>query len=712
MGSSMKQHAMWTATALLTFTAAAAGQGSGSSALGFPRGADLTLLGPSGAGTGADARLTYQQRVTLRSSWTVGGLVLTDPLSLMAGVTAGAALAQPLGPVLVEPFLEVGAGWVDGRVESGSYDVMDAAGVRRIRRYETRQGLSPVGGAGATVGMMVANRLRVRLMGAVWVGRLEELALGGFRAGISLGYAPLQRRWLEHRLDRESPAVVLPAPLLDGHFVEVRDDVPLRVVAGDPSGIAEVWIDGAPAELRNLAASEAGSHAVPVPAVAAERLIRPPSGGRVVPVVVRDSGGQVVRLPVYVVGPVDRQAPALELVSGSGGGAAGRVVAVRATDPSGVVDATVGSCPVRPDLAGALTGDTALAMQVRTVLAPGDSTTFILRDQAGNETRLRAGNPSATASAQEGADPEWGQMRARATSSHGGARAVRILADVSDPLRLGLERVTAGGAPMPWKERGGADQVDSWTVIPERRASVRLEAVTKDGRRREAEIPVTAAAAGAGEGSLHALMVLRDTTEQAVRRFASLIPADRVTILPAAATTPAALEAAMDALAGALASRDAVLIFMDPLLLPPEMRSSAGHPGPAILFDPVVALSEPGPSLTEIGERLAALPSAVTLVSTPFGTNRAWGVQPQLAPGALPPPGCGTSDIERSAGLADLRQASLEAIVAGLEGAADRDGDGRILAVELLEHLGAGPVDGGAYTFDPFVVVRRVEVRP
>lgn len=638
-------------------------------------------------------RVTAQRRQTLGRSLFLSGHLLQDHLSTAAGLAVGSSWALPLGPVLLEPFGEVGATLLDGRVETGSYEILlPGGGVGTVDLYAPVEGIGGVAGGGVSLSGLLGEKAPLRLTLGYWhlVGG-DGFSRGGVRVGASLGVGRRDARWYSLATDRTSPM----ARVVGRHLV-ARDSVEVegpgvRVLAADASGIQRITVNGQPLELERNggAASELGPGSV-----AAQAEVVPPFEGQDLDIMVQDSAGLRTRTLVRAYPAPDRDAPALEVLTPAGEGAPGRwLLTALAEDFSGIAHASVGSCQVGLNAVEPGADGVRPAATSRLVGGWGDfpgTATLVVVDRSGNESRATF-------------QPRWPEIRpgaaapviqAEAVRSAAGP-AVRIRGSGSDPEGGWIRRVTVDGrsVPLAVADRPTTATFDAWVTLPSGAALTTVTVTTMDGRTAEVEVPVDGAEAVA-TGQLHVVVVAPEGADDAtLRTLAELAPESNRTLLLGRAAARERVVQALVALQRSVEPGDAVLVH-----LAGRLTGEVNVDGPSLAL-PVGSLQ-----VSYLTRLLRSIPGAVTAVTTDLEFGQGWRAPLASPLGAVPSGGCvEVGDLPAGAVLA-LGEVDPATLVTALQGDADRNADGQVSASELQSTLGEGS-PGEVTGYDPAGVV-------
>lgn len=698
----------------------AAQAGAEETGLRYPVRTEAELLVSPGPGLldAAGIRATFQRRLGLRSVAVGTGLYLTDPEARVLGAAVGGALTVDAGPVLVEPFLELGVGLVDARIDSFGYRVREPdGGTGWVHGYADASGVVPGLGAGVAATTVLDGRYAVRLTAGYWRFRRGDLGLDGLRVGVGVGLARRDDRWYALQLDTLPPVARVPgaAPGGPGTLPEVvAKDGAIEIMASDASGIAEVRANHETLETWPVGPGDragAGPAGPAARSVVARYAVTPPIEGAPVWVVVRDSAGRRRELRVLALPAPDVAAPAVYLLPAAGGGAEPAWASVRAaaTDASGIARATLDRCPLTvaradPATAAALALDPPL--WILSGGAPRTDTTPVLtvHDPAGHATRLSLPRtavepPAAAGPAPDALSGSGPRLRIRTVRSDGrpigGRRSVRVDAQAVDAS--GIARVTVEGHPAVLHPAGAGEVVvHGWVEVDAGRPSVVVTAVARDGRETRQEVAIEAGRPWS-EGRLRVLPlapVHEDALaiQSAFRRLAGIgdLELDASGLLPALAGLGAV---------ETVAPGDAVLLYVAGW----TQGAPDGAGGPALAL-PDVALA-----YTELTSRVRAHAGRILVIATDLRPTRGWTLTGGASPGATAPPGCVDPGPPFAGGVLDLGAAPADRIASGLGGAADTDGDGVVRAGELAAFVGAYPA--GWLPYDPFEPLGRAAGR-
>jgi len=662
--------------------------------------AEIQFLGGASesGGFASNLRVTVQRRQTLRQSVILSGLLLQDGLSRSAGGALGGSLAFPLGTLVMEPFAEIGAVTTDARIAAGSYQIVGSDGTPvTVQRYRAVQGPAGVGGAGASLSTSMGERTSARFTLGYWhVAGSDGLSRGGLRLGVSLGAGRRDVRWSALASDRTAPVTrFLGRHTEESDSVEVGPDG-LLVVAADANGIERILVGFEQAEFTRAdrgTAERVGLEG----AVAARIPINPPFGGQVLEVVVRDSAGITSRRHVRAFPAPDREAPLLEHLRSSDDAARRWTVELLAHDASGIADASVGFCPLQvgPSTPLARERDD-LPATSRLVMGWGDfspTSTVRVRDRSGNVREIGF-DPWSPEVGNEATAPDL-RVAAEGRPADRGRRSVRVRGTASDPAGGWIRRVTADGHPLSLRMTTGPTQVtfEGWLELPESTTSLDVVVATMDGRVARQSLSVSDLDTPQ-DSRLHVLVVIPGPEEHEpahVRRLVALASRNDATVLTGKAATREEIVRVLLGMQNRVRPSDAILIRFEGHL--------AANPGAS---EPSWVVEGGEVPWGQLSRQIRALPSAVTLVSADIRTGHTWQAALGASPGA--PAGAGCFETEDRAGtVLDLHAISMEALLESLEGAADRNADGRVTAGELRTQLG---LDQEAVSvFDPQAVV-------
>lgn len=649
-------------------------------------------------------RLTWRRRNTLHRSTILSGMLLLDPLSNSVGVTAGQMFSIPVRGTQLEPFAEVGAAYADARTLEMRYPVVDTSGggLRWVRRYRAEREPAALAGAGVSWSGVLRGRGRVRLTLGYWeLAGLHGLQDGRLRFGVSLGWAAgHDARWYSLASDKTPPTVIVAGQgAAPTDSVEVAGGV-MHVLAADAVGIAGIAVDGA--NVRFGPADTISAHELGLGnnAVVGSAEVRLPLDGERLEVAVRDSAGLTTHAHVWAIPGPDHKPPTVS-VRTPGVHTLIPPARARVDDLSGIAYARIGACPTRL-IPGDYLPDSApphpTARLVQGWGAPDrHGAELEVWDRAGNVARasLPSWAPRIPADAKR---PQLGELSATVGSREAGRMSVRIHGMVWDPAGGWIARVEVDGQPalLRLNDTPSAAVFDGWLVVPQEAKTVTVVATTLDGRSKRESVPITR---GTREksGRLYALLIFpTDTTHLSadLRALARRAGDDDPTILVGSAASPQAVFDAFTRLERQVGPGDAVLVHLQGTL-------TAGINA----LGPSVELGAGSLRLATVGALVRRLDAGATFVSTAFRPGRAWAVLPDEAPGAEPPVGCYGDDERPQGTVVDVGRSATQRILTGLAGAADRNGDGRILTTEMLSYLGVS-LPPGLVPFDPLLTLK------
>lgn len=679
-------------------------------ALRFQRHLDVQVLASPPA-EGEDFRASFrgllQQRLSLRRSLHLSALLLQTELSHTWGALVGGSLGYRLGPLVIEPFLEGGAGRTDGRVERAVLErpVSGGAPVRRPLYSQTGGTVALIGsGLGATVPL--GARFVGRIVGGYWLPLGDGAGdRGRALVGMSLGLGQTNPVWYRRQTDRTPPRI----RLLGRHSV-VRDSLdlgsgPLTVAAADESGIRRIVVDGrrlrpevSPAPRPEPLAVE-GAYSI----VSVE--LEPWLEGRPVTVTVEDEGRQRASRTVVVFGGPDTEPPILtSTTAGLPETVASWPIRVGIDDThAGIADAYLGRCPmtlVAPELdriAGLdVSGARPLHRWASGWATLGTPDALLVRDRVGNTSTIPI-DPPRPERIPSGATPTFTRLEATGSRDAAGAW-VRVEGLADDPGGGQMGEVSAAGRAFTLAPGGmrSSARFGGWVRVEGDASSIQVVARTLDGRTTSLRADVQWIPAS-GASSLHVLVLAshadsvseaeRSELERWVRRGDG---SGTVEVVDEAATAADAL----DGLADRLGPGDVLWVHIQGRVV-----AHWSAPGPSL------ALGEGSLSFRFLGDRIRRVPAGVTFVSTGLSTSRSWRVLPRRVPGASAPGSCfelGHPDVW---GPVPIGDASVGQVVEALGEEVDQNRDGSVSVEEVVRHLRPSVFQGGAVPFDPSVLI-------
>lgn len=658
-----------------------------------------------GASFTPSLRVALQRRAGLGWSWSVAGLYLQDALSATPGLALGGSLALDAGPVLLEPFVELGGGITDARVADGSYNVfLPGGGQETIQRYRAVDGFASLGGAGVGVSWISGGGLLTRLGLGYWhVQAGDGLSRGSVRAALSLGLARRDEVWYGRATDRIPPSVlIMGRSVAEGDSVRVEDGG-VVVYARDDSGIRRILVNGEEYDLAAVDGRDVSGLGFSEPGVVAAQVpvTETPFEGAELRVRVQDEGRQVTQLDLRAFGPDDVEPP---VVTGGGDvafmtGAAWHLQAV-ARDFAGIADARVGFCSMEVFQPVSLAGTAATLGPTDRIVAGwgsfGPGSVLRIRDRAGNVTQeiLNVQYPQRPLG---NASPVVLDMAAvTGAGRNDGQVSVRIRGRVTDPAGGWIQRVTVNDeSALLQATSRGPQTVDfgGWLTVEDGARTVTVTATTADGRS-VTELFNILAAETMSEGRRY-LVVIGDVpaTDQAApdRLVQAFEEAGADLQVQTAGSRAEAVEVFRE-LARETGPADVIWVHMVG-----ELSGLPSDYGARMAFREGAAIS-----LNFLEDQIRRLDAGVTLVSNEWSPGRTWRVLPEEAPGQNAPPGCiGTSKIGWGSVLSLGRQ-SPDRLLAALLDAADLDGDGVVRAVEFSDALTGAP-PGGLHAADPLI---------
>lgn len=676
--------------------------------LAYPLQADLEVLVPVADGTfdgPLGFRFTTRRRMNVRLSISASALYLSDPLTRLKGGSLGGAFTVPIGPLLVEPFLEVGGGQVDDRIDRYGYAVWED-GVRRwIPRYSAEEGWVWGGGGGVAIGAVLGRSIATRLSVGYWKFTRGDLGLEGIEIGAGIGFARHDPDWL--RLQRDT---IAPDVFFIGDQRSAGDSVRivgggLYVLASDENGIKAVVVDG---ESRRFGsgADATGISGLPSGAVATRIEVHPPPSGQVIRVAVEDSAGVVRSVDAVAFGRPDRTGPTVRLLEerirtdGSSRHRGWLEVVGLAEDRAGIADASLNGCPLQVIDSVFQEGGAPREQPGAQVIrggGPVDSLAeLVVRDRQGNATRVEyridGGRPRIVGGAPEIVDlvaTSWG-------TDAEGFRRVWVRGRVR--AESGIAAVTAEGrAAVLHPDSTGVTTFDGWLRGRPTADSVVIEVTARGGASIERRIPLTIGVTRPRIGRLHVFALVRDSAhaDSALQYLDPPLLGDGRRVVAMRPVTEGLVHRAYADLVRSMEPNDGLLIYLDGVL-------TAGGWGDR---KPAVQLDRSSLPLEDIAEMARVHPGAYTLVATRLDPGRRWRALPS-APGIPPPAGCVDRGTQSRVDVVSLGSATLSTIADALE-SGDHDGDGLVRIGEILDRLGMAR-GRGLLSFDPFTPVRTV----
>ncbi|MDT8341371.1 MAG: hypothetical protein RQ751_07645 [Longimicrobiales bacterium] len=690
--------------------AAQVGSSPAQAALTFRNLVDVHLLAAApadGESFTPSLRIALQRRMGLGWSWTVAGLHLQDELSRTTGAAVGGSHTISAGPLLLEPFFEVGAGSTDARVESGRYQVSAPGGeVQTVQRFRSVDGIAALGGFGIGASWISADGIVVRTGLGYWrVQGSDGFDRGSARATVSLGLARRDEIWYSRATDKTPPrALAVGVGPAEGDSVQVLDGRVL-LYAADDNGIRRMLVNGLRVDFSDASSDRtvdlglSGPGAVvadiPVPA--------PPFEGTPLQIVVEDEGRQVTRLHLDIFGPEDRAPPVVASAEDIPQVTnVGWHLRARARDFAGIADATAGFCsmrvfqPIGPE--GLPLG---LGATERILAGWGNFPPEIavqIRDRAGNTGEVMLA-PHHSAQNPGGAPPVIVQADAVLGSGvSGDRRSIRVRGRVADPGGGWISRVLVEGEPALLRaDPDGPGTVDfhGWLAVRRDAESLSVTAETADGRSvtTRLDLPRDEPRAGAR----YMVLIGDSEGDESIARLtpvANLLGQPGTPVVVQAGNSPEAAVRVLRGLAGRVRPEDVVWVH-----LLGELSALLAD------FGPRLSLGDGSPvPLAFLADLIRRLEAGATLVSAEWQVGRSWQVFPRLVPGQNDEPGCISASQDGWGAVFGLGRTTPERMGSALLGEADRDADGVVRAGELAETL-TGTAWSGLSPGDPLISI-------
>jgi hypothetical protein len=425
----------------------------------------------------------------------------------------------------------------------------------------------------------------------------------------------------------------------------------VEIYASDANGIETLLVDREVIGLESASGMPAavGLHDG---AVMGRVQVSPPFGGQMLETVVRDRAGVVTRRDFTAFGPPDVQAPVVQETEAADDAFAFSAVV---DDFSGIATASVDACPAPIRYLSSVQSE-GRSERARAITGWGDfqgPAGLRVTDRSGNVARAQVPVFTPVVEAR-GEPPAFDAVSAIAT---GAPQTVHFKAWVGGSAgdRLTLTARTADG-----RVHSEALDVQSGD---EPTPSGRLEVVLLGSAAERAE-------------------VARDR----LRASEEIIGPARVSAYAAQNT----IEAGLMDLGTRVRPDSRVWVHIEGVL-----GGAPNELAPRVEFADGSSLSVAGLTL-----RIRSLKAQAVLVTARILPGRSWQVPLGNVPGAQPAPGCFDPDGSVPGSVAALPGVPMERILEALTGAGDRDGDGRITVLEVLDWAGAG-VPEGPVTFRP-----------